>query len=593
MAFRIVLLTALSLGCVFGQDITTIAGTGNAAFSGDGGAATAAAFSLPVFVATDLGGNIYVADQNNNRIRKIDLSGTVTTVAGNGTAAFAGDGGPALDAALNAPTGVFIAPSGDMYIADVGNQRIRVVHNDVINTVAGNGGKGYGGDGGAATAATFYNCVRAVVDSAGNIYIADQSNHRVRKVSTNGTIATIAGTGSEGFSGDSGPATSASLDNPTAIALDHAGNLYICDQFNHRIRKVDKNGIITTIAGTGVAGFGGDGGPATSATLNYPGGMIIDTTGVIFFSDDVNFRVRKIATDGTISTVAGNGTQSFSGDGGLATSASLNGQFGLAITPAGGLVIADSANNRVRLVSNASDVAPVFSIASLTNAASFQTGGSAGALATLFGQHLSVNLNGVATATTTPLKTILAGTTITVNGVAAPIVAVVNVSGTEQINFQLPWELAGQSMANVVVNNGVSSNVAVSTPITDAQPGVFVIDGAGDGAIEHANGSIVNSANPAAPGETIVIFGTGLGAVSPAQVTGSPASLTTLVNTSTMPTVTIAGENVEVRFSGLAPGFVGLNQVNITVPADAPSGSQNLIVTSNGQVAATVKVAIQ
>ena len=573
--------------------INTFAGNGQPGFSGDSGAATAASLSLPVFVATDVAGNVYIADQNNNRIRKVDTKGIITTIAGTGTQGFSGDGGLAVNAELFLPTGVFADGLGNIFIADVGNQRIRKIDSSGnITTVAGSGVKGYGGDGALATSAAFFNPVRAVVDNTGQIFIADQSNHRVRKVDTKGIVTTIAGTGSQGFSGDGGLATAAALNNPTGVALDVHGNLFIADQFNQRIRKVDASGIITTVAGNGAAGFGGDGGPALSASLNYPGGLIVDTSGNIFFADDLNFRVREASAAGNVTTVAGNGVQGFSGDGGAATAASLNGQFGVALDTSGNLLIADSVNNRIRIVSGASPVTPVFPSIAVTSAASYQSGGSAGAIGAIFGLHLSTNLEGVKVATVTPLPTNLGGTSVTVNGIPAPLFAVVNTAGQEQINFQIPWEVSGQSTVSIVVNNGVASNAGVNVPLSIAQPGVFLIDGV-NGAIEHLDGTLVSTASPAAPGEYVVVFADGLGPVSPSVVTGQPTPPSPLSNAATTPTVTIGGLSANVVFSGEAPYFVALNQINVQVPPNAPSGSLDLIVSSNGVTSPPARIAVK
>ena len=573
--------------------ITTVAGSSTAGYTGDGGPAVSALLNGPVFVATDPAGNVYIADQNNNVIRKVTLAGTISTFAGTGIANFSGDNGPATQAELNNPIGVFVEPNGSVLIADVGNQRIRLVDTQgIITTVAGNGVISYSGDNGPAIDASFHNCVRAVADAAGNIYIADQSNHRVRKVDTAGIVTTIAGTGDTTFSGDNGPAVDAALYNPTALALDSAGNLYIADQFNQRIRKIDTAGIITTVAGNGNATYSGDGGPALDASLNYPGGVIVDTSGNIFFGDDLNYRVRRVSPDGIITTVAGNGIQGYSGDGGPATSASLNGTFGLAIDPSGDLLLADAVNNRIRSVYRLSSVAPVFTSAAITNSASFASGGSPGELATIFGQHLSVNYSGIANATTLPLNTSLAGTSVTVNGIPAPILAVVNINGGEQINLQIPWEAATQLNASVVIDNGVASSVTVPVQLTATQPGVFLIDTT-DGAIEHVNGSIVSAANPAAPGETVVVFATGLGVVAPALTSGQAAPPSPLSYTSIQPTVTVANLPAVVAFSGAAPYLVGVDQLNVQLPANVPSGPQPLVISSNGETSNTATIQIQ
>jgi uncharacterized protein (TIGR03437 family) len=582
-------LTAFFLCCVclFAQapgSIQTIAGTGSASFSGDGGSATLAALNIAVDVSADRGGNLFIADQFNHRIRKIAPGGTISTVAGTGAPGYSGDGGPAVNAQINTPTGIWADVSGNLYIADVGNQRIRKVDaSGIITTLAGNGSKGYSGDGGPAINASFYNAVRVTVDPAGNVLVADQSNHRIRRIAPAGTITTLAGNGAGtpatgAFSGDGGPATSASLNNPTALAVDAAGVVYFADQFNQRIRKIALDGTITTIAGNGSIGFSGDGGPALAASLNYPGGIAVDAAGNVYFNDDVNYRTRRIATDGTITTIAGNGSASFSGDGGAATAASLNGNFGVALDLLGNLYIADSMNNRIREVYAAvPGVAPVISAAGFTNAASFATGGSPGAIATLFGTHLTRNLTGIVQNAGVPLPSTLAGASVTVGGKTAPIFNVVNINGQEQISIQIPVDAVPGSAVPVVLNNG-SGTATVQINLTAAQPGIFTIDGT-QGAALHANFSLVSASQPAAPGETIIVFCTGLGTVNPPVASGAAASGTILSSTVTTYTATIAGANATVAFSGLAPNFVALGQVNLAVPAGAPSGLQSLALT--------------
>ena len=251
--------------------ITTIAGTGEFGFSGDGGPAVEAELRNLYGVAVDSAGNLYIADTRNRRIRKIDSTGTITTIAGTGEVGFSGDGGPAAVARLTFPYGVAVDSAGNLYIADTGNQRIRKVDSTgTITTIAGTGEVGFSGDGGPAVEAELRNPYGVAVDSAGNVYIADSSNHRIRKVDSTGTITTIAGTGEVGFSGDGGPAVEAELRSPRGVAVDSAGNVYIADVSDRRIRKVDSTGTITTIAGTGEVGFSGDGGPAVEAELRSP-----------------------------------------------------------------------------------------------------------------------------------------------------------------------------------------------------------------------------------------------------------------------------------------------------------------------------------
>ncbi|QDK81764.1 hypothetical protein EXU85_25395 [Spirosoma sp. KCTC 42546] len=332
--------------------LTTVAGNGTTDFSGDNGPAIDAALNSPSGVAVDGTGNLFIADRTNNRIRKVATNGTITTVAGTGTYGFSGDNVAAISADLANPTGVAVDGSGNLFIADAGNHRIRkVATNGTITTVAGNGTNSFGGDNGPATDAALANPTGVAVDGSGNLFIADAGNHRIRKVATNGTITTVAGNGTNGFSGDNGSATDAALTNPTGVAVDGMGTLFIADQTNHRIRKVTTGGTITTVAGTGTNGFDGDNGPATSAQLNTPSEVAIDGNGNLFIDDTFNHRIRKVTPDGTITTIAGTGSQGFSGDNSAATSAQLNAPFGVAVDGTGNLFIADQANNRIRKVS--------------------------------------------------------------------------------------------------------------------------------------------------------------------------------------------------------------------------------------------------
>jgi uncharacterized protein (TIGR03437 family) len=329
--------------------LTVMAGNGFAGFSGDGGPATNAAMSLILTsdVAVDAAGNIYLADSGNQRVREIS-GGIITTVAGDGASGFSGDGGPAVSAQLAFPSGVAVDAAGNLYIADSGNNRVRKVSGGIITTVAGNGVSGFSGDGGPATRGELAAPGAVAVDAAGNLYIADTGNNRVRKVSI-GVITTVAGTGIEGFSGDGGPATSAQMSFPDGVTLDAAGNLYVSD--DDRVREV-LGGIITTVAGSSVLGaFSGDGGAATSANLYNPFGLAVDAEGNLYIADSSNCRVRKVS-GGVISTVAGDGGFQFAGDGGPPVDASLNSPQDVAVSAAGDLYIADFLNSRVRKVSN-------------------------------------------------------------------------------------------------------------------------------------------------------------------------------------------------------------------------------------------------
>jgi sugar lactone lactonase YvrE len=278
-------------------------------------------------------------------------TGNISTVAGNGIAGFGGDGGQASSAELNQPAGLAVDSSGNLYIADSNNSVVRMVTpQGIISTVAGTGGtEGYSGDGGAATKATLMAPLGVAVDSSGNLYIADYYGW-VRKVNAStGVISTLAGTGSNGYSGDGGPATSAQFYNPIAVAVDSAGNVYVADSGNGAVRMIS-NGTITTIAGTGTLAYTGDGGPASQAQFSAISGIAVDAQGNIYVADPSNNAIRLFPLGGAVSTIAGNGMEGYVGDGGAATVAELNNPRALAVTSSGNVYVADTGNNSVRLL---------------------------------------------------------------------------------------------------------------------------------------------------------------------------------------------------------------------------------------------------
>jgi hypothetical protein len=360
--------------------ITTVAGNGTKGYSGDGGNATNASLQSPFGVAVDALGNLFIADTFNHRIRKVDNYGIITTVAGNGTQSYFGDSGAATNAGLIEPTGVAVDAAGNLFIADRFNCRIRRVDtNGIIATVAGNGGYGYSGDDGAATNASLRQPWDVTVDSCGNLFIADDGNERIRKVDTNNIIATVAGNGTNSVSGDAGAATNAALSNPVGVAVDASGNLLIADNGNNRIlpqgssiRKVSTNGIITTVAGNGTNSYSGDGGAATNAGLYNPTDVTLDSYGNLFIADQGNNRVRKVDTNGIITTVAGNGTTGYSGDGGAATNASLYNPISVAVDAAGNLFVTDDVNERIRKITNTQGPALALNNVNAANAGSYQ-----------------------------------------------------------------------------------------------------------------------------------------------------------------------------------------------------------------------------
>lgn len=346
------------------QTINTFAGKGTVGYSGDGGNAKDCELNNP-FGITFNGGSLYVADRHNNCVRKIDAAGAITTIAGTGIAGYSGDNGPATNALLNSPVSVAVDLKGYVCISDLGNNRIRRIDSfGIITTVVGTGTAGYNGDDNMATA-TLLNSPRgiAIGPGSGSIYIADQGNNRIRRVDPSGYVTTYAGKGSAGFSGDGGSPLDAELNGPYALAFDKFGDLYIADVDNERIRKAFGAVLITTYAGTGTAGFSGDFGPATAAQLNEPIGIATDNAGNIYIADGWNGCIRQVNSSGVIRTVAGNGTLGYSGDGGPAVSAQLNDPYGVAVDDGGNIYIADYANNRIRYLTHPTAV-PVINASS-------------------------------------------------------------------------------------------------------------------------------------------------------------------------------------------------------------------------------------
>jgi trimeric autotransporter adhesin len=316
-----------------------------------GAQAITQAIDYPSGVAADGAGGFYVSSPSQNRIYRVAADGSLSLTAGVGTGGLSGDGGLATEAQLNEPSGLAVDSAGNLYIADTRNHQIRkVTTTGIISTVAGNGSQGDRVDGSLATAAKLRYPSAVALDSEGDLYIMDNGDARILKVTATGIISTVAGTGASGFNGDGGWATEGRLNSPNHMAVDSEGNLYIAYPDNQRIRKVTPTGIISIVAGNGTMGFSGDGGLATDAQLKCPSYVAVDSAGNLYIGDRLNYRIRKVTPTGIISTVAGNGTMGFSGDGGLATKAQLNGTEGMAFDSTGNLYIADRFNNRIRKV---------------------------------------------------------------------------------------------------------------------------------------------------------------------------------------------------------------------------------------------------
>ncbi len=341
------------------QIITTVVGNGFNAYSGDGGPATAASIFNPYGVAADNVGNVYVVDTKNHCIRKVNSAGIISTIAGDGTAGFSGDGGPAIAAKLNLPTKIILDGAGNILFVDNSNFRIRKISTSgIISTIVGTGVAGNSGDGGPATAAQINGSPGLAVDAAGNIYFSDVTKNTIRKINTSGIVSTIAGCGLSGYMGDGGPATAARFNEPFGIAVDGAGNIYVAEYSNNCIRKVSAGGIVSTVTGALVTGYSGDGGPATSSKLNRPMSVVVDQNNEIYIGDHNNSVVRKISNTGIITTIAGTGVSGFSGDGGPATAAQLRGPSDVCIDPTGSLLIADYVDSRIRKIQNVVAVPP-------------------------------------------------------------------------------------------------------------------------------------------------------------------------------------------------------------------------------------------
>jgi sugar lactone lactonase YvrE len=422
---------------------------------------------FPAGVAVDASGNLFIVDVFNNRIRKVSTTGIITTVAGNGIYGYSGDGGPAASAQLNSPSGVAVDASGNLFIADTDNNRIREVSTTgIITTVAGGG---TGGDGVAATSAVLYQPYGVAVDAAGNIFIASPGNLSIKKVSaSSGIITTVAGNGSPGYSGDGGPATSASLSEPFRVAVDTAGNLFIADIGNQSIRKVSaSSGIITTVAGNGSPGYSGDGGPATWAQLDGPYDVAVDAAGNLFIADAFNDRIRKVSTTGIITTVVGGGTGGL-GDGGPAVSAELDAPRGVAVDAAGNLFIADTGNQRIRKVG--AGVAPP-GIQSLTLSSNSVAGG--GTLTGSIGLSAAAPSGGLVVALSSSSSAASVPATVTVPaGVASAAFAVSagNVSSNQVVAITASYN-GGSAQAWLTVTPAPSHASGIITTVAGGGTG--------------------------------------------------------------------------------------------------------------------------
>jgi len=605
--------------------VNVFAGTGDWGLGGDGGPALSAQISQPIGVTIDAAGNVYISQQLMGVIRKVVASGTISTVAGIpgvGLPTRIGDGGPALSALFIDPVAVATDAAGNLYIADDVQNRIRkVTSSGSISTLAGTGVSGSTGttaataqleapdsmavdtsgniyvgedydvreitaSGGISTPPAlaaqlqYTNGVKVAFDkNSGSLYVADPYNAYIWKLTSAGALSIYAGNGTSGFSGDGGPATKAALGQPAAVAVDGQGNIYIADYINSNVRKVTPAGIISTFAGNGTAACGVDGGQAAAATLSGPWAVAADTAGNVYIVDYDCSQLRVVAPSGIISTIAGTTSYGFSGDGGPATAARLNGPTDLALDAAGNIYIADSGNARIRKLTTG--VAPQISAAGVTNAASQKAGPIApGEMVTIYGSAIGPSAGqGAQLSSAGLVATSLGQTQVLFGGTPAPLIYV----SSGQVNAVVPYSVAGAASVPLQIQSqGVTSNT-VTLNVAPASPAIFVIGGAGQGAILNQDYSVNGPANPAAAGSVIQLYATGEGVTNPPGTDGKLANGPAYPAPAAPVSVTIGGQPANVVFAGTAPGGIaGFLQVNATVPDGTGSGSVPVVLTVGG-----------
>ncbi len=567
--------------------------------------ATTIATASPTGVAYDASGDLYIALQADHKIVMVDTNGIVTTIAGTGEQGFGGDGGAATSALLDSPTGVAVDSSGDIFVADTHNNRIREIANGIITTVAGSGVAGFSGDSGPAGSAQLSYPTAVSVDTSGNLYIADSNNHRIRFVS-GGTITTVAGNGEQIFSGDGGPATAAGLDTPSGVAADPAfsGRFYISDTHNQRVRLVDASGNISTLAGSGTKGFGGDGGSASTAVLARPRGLTVDASGNLYLADSDNNRVRGVAS-GTITTISGDGEQGFAGDSGAATSAVLDTPTAVAAGPASVIAFSDTHNQRTRAIASsgintvagialpgtegiavAGALTNVYGSGSLTATFSNGTGTASGTATLLDGGVAAGTVSFSGNQAVFDLSKINAGLHAFVvsyagdnqNAATASGEYVVTISQAAQtINFPQPD-------SPVVYGVGVSTTLnATSTsgiPVTYTVTGPATLSGStltftGGGTVT-VTAAVTNPNYVAASvTRTITVTAVALAGLAPASATlGDPAKTITLTGAGFL-----SNSSVLVNGAAVPTTFINETTLSITLPASSFTTPQTLQIS--------------
>jgi uncharacterized protein (TIGR03437 family) len=563
--------------------VTAAAGNGTFGYGGDGGSALLAVLNAPTGLAFN-NGSLYIGDTNNQRVRAVAASGTINTVAGNGTPTYAGDGLPAVSASLSGPVGLAFDSTGNLYIADSQNSRVRLVNpSGTISTFAGNGtSSGFGGEGDPATLIPLNSPQAVAADLAGNVYVSDTGHSRVIQVDPAGNMHTVAGNGTPGNASGGGTSLG-ELYDPSGLAVDAAGNLFIADTQNQRIVMLTPGGVISTIAGTGISGFSGDGGPAAAAALSNPSAVAVDANENIFIADTGNNRVRVITPDGNIATIAGSGDAAYNGDSGPALAMALFNPGGLAVDNLGNVWVADTGNNRVRLLAASQTVVtpPPLIDVTLANSASLLPGPlSPGEIFSIFAP-VSQSI-GPATAVSGMfdasgiLSTTLGNVQVLFNSTPAPLYYV----QANQINAQVPYEMAGIAAAQLQIMYQGALVANMQVPLADASPALFTLsNGTGNAVVVNQDGSINSDQNPAPRGSIVVLYATGDGQTNPAGVTGQGAAAPYPVPVLPV-SLTMANIPADILFAGEAPGFVGLMQINAQVPAGfVPTGDLPVVLS--------------
>ena len=551
--------------------IDTIVGTGTAGFTGDTAAANAAQVNFPMSIARSTAGTFYIADTFNVRLRTVQTDGIIRTVAGTGTRGFSGDGAAATAALISAPYGIAVDAAGNIYFSDSQNNMVRKISTTgTITRIAGIGVQGYGGDGSNAVDALLNLPTGLAVDTAGNVYVADTQNHRIRRIGTDGKIATVLGTGQPNFDPDSDgkPGDQMPIFYPEGVALDSRGNLYVADTFNHRIRKLSTLGIASTVVGNGVAAFRGDGGQAASASLNYPRGVFVDASGNILIADSINNRIRMVTENGVIRTIAGSGFFGDAGDGGPAVQALFRYPRAVISNGSGGYLVLDTDNHRIRQLTPVPQSPSINKdgVVSSTAFGGFRTA-ARGSWLEIYGSNLAQGTREWASSDFTDGKapTALAGTSVTIGGRSAYVAYV----SPGQINVQVPDTLAA-GQHDVVVKSPLGTSVAYKVTVDEVQPGLFAPPALSSGGRQYAgvilaDGSVASITSPKIrPGDTVTLYGIGFGSVAPNLAAGE---IVRSANAVVLPLQFFFGDApATVTYAGLAPGTLGLYQINLVVP---------------------------